>query len=143
MKAACTESIHQARILLSFPISQPQLNRSEFPHHSVAHRISYPSTSYLDKSTMKAFGIFTIIALTALINGSSALWCECNQKDRFGHTKNWGGSLDCCENVMGTGLMDGFSFFGLSPKDWCDTSGNKVEQYKKCCDENDMHGYCK
>ena len=118
--------------------------RSEFPHQSVAHRISYPSTSYLDKCTMKAFGIFTFIALTTLINGSSALWCECKDEGWI-DSQNVGASLACCIDVMGTRLMDGFPLFGLTPRDWCDTSGDKVQQYKKCCNDkrNKRYGYCK
>ena len=93
---------------------------------------------------MKAFCVFTVIALTALINGSSALWCECKQKEVFMDTQNLGGSVECCHRVMGSGLMDGVAFFGLSGKDWCDTSRDKVEQYKKCCENiPTMYGYCK
>jgi len=95
---------------------------------------------------MKAFGIFTVIALTALINGSSALWCECKHKDPFIDMQDVGASWKCCEDVMNSKLMDsnGVSLFGLTPRDWCDTSRDKVEAYKKCCDGiPKSYGYCK
>lgn len=100
--------------------------------------------SYLDKSTMKAFSIFTVIALTTLINGSSALWCECRKKAWPIDEQNVDDSRDCCTDVMGTDLMDGPRFFGLSRKDWCDTSRDKVEKYKACCATTlNIFGYCK
>ena len=97
---------------------------------------------------MKAFGIFTIIALTALINGSSALWCECKYKQPLIDVQHVGGSRSCCGKVMKSDLMGGVNFFGLSPRDWCDTSRDKVEQYKACCKtltgtETTFYGYCK
>ena len=92
---------------------------------------------------MKVFGIFTVIVLTALINGSSALWCECKEREWL-DSQNVGTSLTCCRRVMGSDLMGGFPLFGLTPKDWCDTSRDKVAQYKKCCDNIlNNYGYCK
>jgi hypothetical protein len=47
---------------------------------------------------------------------------------------------------MGTGLMGGTGFFGLTGKDFCDVgaSRGKVDDYKKCCGlPRGYYGYCK
>ncbi|KIK02193.1 hypothetical protein K443DRAFT_71944, partial [Laccaria amethystina LaAM-08-1] len=68
----------------------------------------------------KAFNIFTVIALTTLINGSSAFWWDCKQKEWIIDRQNMDGSRTYCRSVMGRNLMGGAGFFGLTPKDWCD-----------------------
>ena len=94
---------------------------------------------------MKAFGIFTIMALTALIDGSSALWCECKEKHWLMDSQVVASSGKCCEDVMQSKLMGGPAFLGFTPRDWCDTSRDKVEAYKKCCAHvaDKTYGYCK
>lgn len=95
---------------------------------------------------MKAFGIATLIALSALINESSARWCGCYRKGAgFLGADLWQQTVSnaCCEGVTGTGLQDGSSYFGLTGKNWCDISGDEdADRYKKCCG-HDNYGYCK
>lgn len=93
---------------------------------------------------MKSFGTATLIALSALINGSSALWCACYQNGGgFLGADIWSEffSNGCCEFYTGHGPEGGHSFFGLTQKDWCDVKNEKVDQYKKCCAPG--YGYCK
>jgi hypothetical protein len=61
-------------------------------------------------------------------------------------TQNVDLSRSCCREVMGTGLMGGTGFFGLTGKDFCDVgaSRGKVDDYKKCCGlPRGYYGYCK
>ncbi|EDR14492.1 uncharacterized protein LACBIDRAFT_321600 [Laccaria bicolor S238N-H82] len=60
---------------------------------------------------MKAFGVATLIALSALINGSSALWCGCYMKEHG----FWG--IDIW--ITGEGIKEGGSWFGLTQSNWC------------------------
>jgi len=92
---------------------------------------------------MKVFDIATIVALSALINGSSALWCGCYQKGGglFGaNLWNKANSIGCCFSITGQDLQGGSSFFGLTAQDWCDVTGDEVDKYKECCTD---YGYCK
>ena len=70
---------------------------------------------------MKAFGIFTIMALTAPIDGSSALWCESKNKRILIAPQNLDAFRKYCRYVMQRDLLDGISFFKLTAKDWCDS----------------------
>lgn len=102
----------------------------------------FPWTIQLNN--MKGFGIATLIALSALINGSSAAWCACYQngggflgKDIV-NTANTDG---CCLSTTGKSVQGGSSFFGLTAKGWCDASSAKADEFKKCCTVD--YGYCK
>jgi hypothetical protein len=93
---------------------------------------------------MKVLNISTILALAALINASSAMWCDCWVDSWLIDPPVVDKSKRCCKAVMGTNLMKGHTFF-FSPKDKCDVSGDKVEEFKECCKDrvNKFYGYCK
>lgn len=96
---------------------------------------------------MKVFSIATLIALSALINGSSAVkWCGCYGK--IANPEFWEpadvwlrhASAECCHIATNKGLAEGGSWFGLTASNWCVAEGDQADKFKRCCGAN---GYCK
>ena len=94
---------------------------------------------------MKAFSIATLIALSALINGSSAFWCGCYKKDANSllgiYVWQRTDSDVCCRSTTVQGLQKG-SWFGSLERDWCIAVDGQADEFSSCCAQHGGQGYC-
>jgi hypothetical protein len=98
---------------------------------------------------MKVISISTFVALAALVQSSSALWCDCYLRFSHGESTLFDQydaelSQKCCKDVMDDDLMTG-GFLGLGPsRGYCD-AGSQGEEYMNCCATSGKkaYGYCK